>query len=423
MMRSFTVAVLGCGNRGAEAYGTLFFHSGGRFRILALCDVDPARLQKYGDRFGIAAERRFLDEEEFLREKRADLLVIATLDRDHVRQCLKALTLGYDVLLEKPISSDRAECEELLRAQRESGRQVFVCHVLRYAPAFVKAGQLLREGAIGRLIAIQALEQVAYWHQAHSYVRGNWRSREETAPMILAKCCHDLDLLQYYAASRCESLTSVGDLAYFTSENAPAGCAERCTECGLRKECPYSAERIYLDGWEKEGRPAQAWPYIQITNANPITRAALEEAIGRGPYGRCVFICDNDVVDHQLTQITFENGVKATLTMTAFTAGGGRILTFFGTSGEIVLDEARDLIEVRSFGAPVEQIRISSIGELGSGHGGGDGGLIDGLYASLCGAPCGTSLEASLESHFMAFCAEQSRLAGGALVYVHGERD
>ena len=376
--------------------------------------MDLNELKKYGERFGVPTENRFGDEESFLREKRADLLVIATMDRDHVHQCLAGLALGYDVLLEKPIASDRKSCEKLLAAQKASGRQVFVCHVLRYAPAFVKVSELLAQKRIGRLVAIQALEQVAYWHQAHSYVRGNWRREEETAPMILAKCCHDLDLLQFYARSRCESLTSVGDLTYFLADNAPEGCARRCTECAFRRTCPYSAERIYLDRWEEEGKPERAWPYTQVTNVCPLTR----------PYGRCVFFCDNDVVDHQLTQMVFENGVKATLVMTAFTANGGRIMTFFGTDGEIVLNEEKDEILVKPFGAQAERISISSLGIGGYGHGGGDVGLVETLYRVLCGEiSAETSLEASVESHLMAICAEESRLKGGARIAVHGKKE
>ena len=143
----FSIAIIGCGNRGAESYGTLFMAEKEKYEIVSLCESDGVKLKKYGDRFSVSAENRFPSEEEFFRKKRADLLVIATMDRDHVRQCVKALSLGYDVLLEKPITSDRDECYELLEAQKKYGGKVFVCHVLRYAPAFVKMGELLRRRA------------------------------------------------------------------------------------------------------------------------------------------------------------------------------------------------------------------------------------------------------------------------------------
>ncbi len=416
--KHFRVAILGCGNRGAETYGRLM-HAREEYTISALCELDGEKLQKYAELFGVPREGLFTDEEEFLRERRADVLVIATQDNDHVRECLRALELGYDILLEKPITDSEEACMQLLAAQKKYGGKVLVCHVLRYAPAFVKVAQLIEEGAIGRLVSIQALEQVAYWHQAHSYVRGNWRRRDQSAPMILAKCCHDLDLLQYYAGARCESISSVGDLTWFRPENAPKGAAARCLQCQYAESCPYSAKRIYLDRFEEEGRPARAWPYTQLTSAFPITPEALTEALRDGPYGRCVYACDNDVVDHQMCSMRFENGVTATLTMMGFSAHIGRVYEFFGTMGEIDLNEERDEIIVKRFSQPDERIAISSI-TTADGHGGGDAGLVAALYGVLTGEDDGkTTLAASVESHLMGIRAEQSRLAGGACMNIH----
>ena len=414
----YSVAILGCGNRGAEIYGTLFSTRSEQFRIAALCDSNVERLATYGERFGVKA--LFQDEKEFLAEKRADLLVIATMDADHVRQCIEGLCLGYDILLEKPITDKKEELEALLAAQRKYGGKILVCHVLRYAPGYLKLAEYLDSGIIGRLVAIQAIEQVAYWHQSHSFVRGNWRCREDTAPMILAKCCHDLDLLQFFAKSRCESVSSVGDLTYFNAENAPKEAAERCVSCPLSESCPYSAKKIYIDGWHKAGCPASDWPYNQLTSEYPLTENALYKALETGNYGKCVYHCDNNVVDHQLSNFTFENGVKASLIMTAFTADCGRRIRFFGTMGEIIFDEVRDAIIIKPFGGEPETVKISSLLDMKFGHGGGELGLMQSLYDMLSGkATSATSLEASVESHLMALCAEESRLAGGKLVKVH----
>ena len=419
-MKTFTVAILGCGNRGAQTYGALMHMRPEEFEIVALCDRNAERLHSFGERFSVPPQDRFADEEKFLESKRADLLVIATMDRDHVREGLRALALGYDILLEKPITDSEEECRALLAAQKKYGGKVLVCHVLRYAPAFKKAGELLREGRIGKLVAIQALEQGAYWHVAHSFVRGNWHSREETAPMILAKCCHDLDLLQYYAGARAKSVSSVGALSHFKEENAPEGAAMRCLECKYIETCPYSAKRIYLDDFKKKGRPAQEWPFSQVTSAYPMSETDLTKALKEGPYGRCVYHSDNDVVDHQLVEIVFENGVKANLTMMGFTAEGGRIMRFFGTHGEIVLDEAADTLALKIFGMRPILYKISELGDVESGHGGGDSGLISDLYAVLSGEEVGaTSLEASVESHLMAYAAERSRLQGGEKIELH----
>ncbi len=420
MEKIYEVAILGVGARGGKTYGRLIHkHAQDKFKIVALCDLREDRLQIYSTEFGVEASSCFTDENEFFKEKRADILIIATQDQDHVRHAIKAFACGYDIMVEKPLTDKREECEKLLAAQKEYGRQALVCHVLRYAPAFLKAKELIDEGVVGRLVAINELEQVAYWHQAHSYVRGNWRNQNRTAPMILAKCCHDLDLLQYYAGSKCKSISSVGDLTYFKKENAPDGAAERCTACKYVNECPYSAKHIYIDRWRLKGESKDCWPFNVVANA-PLTQDKLQKAIDEGPYGQCVFSCDNNVVDHQITQMTFENGVKATLTMTGFTANSGRKIIFHGTVGELELNEADDCLYVKKYGREQEKIDFSIENYQGYGHGGGDFYLIKNLYDMIEGrASSVTSLASSIESHLMGIAAEESRLQGGALMKVH----
>ena len=419
MGKIYTVAIIGCGGRGSDSYGYLINLDKEHFKIVALCDLRQEWLERAGRNFDVSKENQFLTEEEFFQEKRADVLLVTTPDNCHVRHALKAFELGYDILLEKPITDNREECEALLAAQKKSGKKALVCHVLRYAPAFVKVKEVLESGKIGRLVAIDALERVGSWHQAHSYVRGNWRNLKDSAPMILAKCCHDLDLLQYYVGSKCKSISSVGDLTFFKEENAPAGSAKRCIDCAVEKDCPYSAKHIYIQNWKNKDCPEDGWPYNIIAGA-PVTEEKLVKAVTEGPYGRCVFHCDNNVVDHQQTVMTFENGVKATLTMTGFTYGGGRRYTFYCTLGEMVLDEKTSTISIERFEQDPEIIDINEISEKGYAHGGGDHGLVKQLYAMLAGgAEQTTSLEASVESHLMGIAAEESRLQGGKLVNIH----
>ncbi len=417
--KKYTVAIIGIGGRGGDTYGALMMDMPEKWDIVALCDFKPDRLAAFGQRFGVAEENLFTDEEVFFAKRRADVLVIATPDADHIRHATLAFNLGYDVMMEKPITDKKDEMEALLKLQKEKGCKALVCHVLRYAPAFVKAAELIEQGTIGKLVAIQALERVAYWHQAHSYVRGNWRSSEESTPMILAKCCHDLDLLQWYANSKCISVSSVGDLTHFKAENAPEGEADRCTKCKHIDTCPYSAKRLYIDRWKEMGSPEDRWPFNILASA-PNTEEKLQKAIEEGTYGRCVYHCDNNVVDHQITQMTFENGVKATLTMTAFTAGSGRRIDFFGTHGEICLEELDNTLYVGVYGKPVEIIQMNNLTDKGYGHGGGDYHLISSLYDMLEGtASQKTALEYSAESHLMGIAAEESRKAGGKLMQVH----
>ena len=418
----FTVAIIGAGARGVDAYGWQFYDAKDKFKITAICDINPVRLEYASNRFDVPKENRFATEEEFFEAKRADLLLVSTQDKDHIRHCVKGFALGYEIMTEKPLTDNAEECQILLDAQKKAGKNALVCHVLRYAPAFLKTMEILESGKIGRLVAIDALERVSYWHQAHSYVRGNWRSTDEpcgSTPMILAKCCHDLDLLQWYAKSKCKTISSVGDLTFFTPENAPEGSAKRCVECKHCKTCPYSAETIYINIWKKRGCPEDIWPYNVLVQP-PLTEEKLRQAIAEGPYGRCVFHCDNNVVDHQITTMVFENGVKATLTMTGFTAPGGRRYHFHGTLGELVLDELTNEITLWQYGEGPQVTKIDTLEDSGYAHGGGDVFLVKKLYEVLCGnAKADTSLEASVESHLMGIRAEESRLAEGKLVYVH----
>lgn len=419
MNKIYTVAIIGVGGRGGDAYGPLIAESKDRFKIVALCDLREERLKRFGDLFGVPENARFNTEEEFFKERRADLILIATPDKCHVKHCLKAFELGYDVMTEKPLTDDKEECLALLAAQKKAGAKALVCHVLRYAPAFMKTAELLESGEIGKLIAIDALERVSYAHQSHSYVRGNWRNLQVSAPMILAKCCHDLDLLQWYANSPCKSISSVGELLYFKKENAPEGSTARCLDCPLCDSCVYSAKNHYLTAWKAQGCPEDRWPFNVMAQA-PLTEEKILSSLKEGDYGRCVYRCDNDVVDHQLTTMTFENGVKATLTMTAFTAVGGRRYSFHGTLGELVLDEASNTLTVHKFGQDAVNYPLSDLNEKGYGHGGGDAGLIDALYGMLSGTSAQkTSFAASVESHLMGICAEQSRVKGGELIYIH----
>lgn len=429
MKKIITVSIIGCGARGGIAYGQYINELKDKYDIVSVCDMNPLRLKKFGDLFGVPEKNRFLDENDFWTEKRSDLLLVCTLDRLHVRMAEKGLKFGYDLLLEKPISDDPAELRRLLKVANESGRRVMVCHVLRYTSMMKKVKELLDQGAIGRLISVDHTENVVFWHEAHSYVRGNWHSKEETTSMIMAKCCHDLDLLQYFIDSKCKSVSSMGDLRYFKRENAPAGCADRCVDCKYGNSCVYSAKRVYVEQWKNVGCPASEFPFNIITDAYPVTEESLEKAVAEGNYGKCVFKCDNDVVDNQTTIMQFENGVTATLKMEAFVKYGGRDIRFFGTEGELELCEHENTIVLKKYFGEDTVWKISGLvdelGGQGSGaHGGGDHRMIDKLYEVLTN-PNGnpdTALEKSIESHYMAIAAEESRLNGGRLVELESFR-
>ncbi len=410
MSKILTVAILGCGSRGADSYGKII-NNDSRFKITALCDIRKEKVDRFQIEFNVKKENCFLNENDFFKAKLADVLVIGTQDKDHVRHCLKALELGYDILLEKPITPVLEECYQLLEAQKKYGGRVIVCHVLRYAPAFVGLDNLLQSGVIGRLIHIHAMEQVAYWHYCHSYVRGNWRRSEDTSPMIMAKCCHDLDLIQHYAGSKSKAISSYGQLNFFKKENAPEGCSDRCSTCIHKDTCLYSAYRLYVQRWKDYGSLPDVWPQNVITSDVPLTEEKIIKAIETTPYGRCVFHSDNNVVDTQTTNILFENGVTANLLMTAYTKDVGRHYIFLGTEGEIDFDEIANKLTIRRFGGEDEVIPFKNLADVNGGHGGGDNGIIEDVYNVFAlGQEPKTSLAESLESHIIGIKAEEERL-------------
>ena len=419
MSQPVTFAICGCGARGLEAYAPYQLTHPEEMKVVAGADVRPERLELLQKRFGVPAGMCFPSDEALLAQPRlADVMIVSTQDRQHVDAALKALDKGYHILLEKPISPDLDQCRALQKKAHETGRLVVVCHVLRYTRFYAALEDILRRGEIGRIETIDAIEHVAYWHQAHSFVRGNWRNSNETSPMILQKSCHDMDILRWLAGAPCLRVQSFGSLDYFKAENAPEGAALRCLDgCACKDACPYDAEKIYVTdprtGIRGRGR---GWPCGVL--ASEPDEEKIYAALRTGPYGRCVFHCDNNVVDHQTVNLEFANHIHATFTMTAFTQDCHRTIKVTGTLGEIEGDMEKNALILRRFGRPEETIDLSEEGGQFSGHGGGDFGLM----ASFCrlmaqgGADALTGVDASVESHVMALAAEASRLDGGRTI-------
>ena len=419
MLRPVTFAICGCGDRGLDAYAPYQTLHPEEMSITAGADVRPERLALLRERYGVPPEMCFASDGELLAQPRlADVMLVSTLDRRHVSNALAALDKGYHILLEKPISPSLEECRALQQKAHETGKAVVVCHVLRYTRFYAALEDLLRRGAVGKIETIDAVEHVAYWHQAHSFVRGNWRRSEETSPMILAKSCHDMDILRWLAGEPCLKVQSFGSLDYFRAGNAPAGAAERCLDgCGCKDACPYDAEKIYITDPRTgiRGRGA-GWPCGVL--ASEPDEEKVWNALRTGPYGRCVFHCDNDVVDHQTVNLEFANHIHATFTMTAFTQDCRRTVKVCGTLGEVEGDMSENVLHLRRFGKPEEVIDLQEEGGESSGHGGGDFGLMAGFCKLIAqGGGAGlTGVDASVESHVMALAAEASRLDGGRTI-------
>ncbi len=404
-----TVAIIGAGNRGADVYAEALGRRPDAVRIVAVADPDPARRDRLADRHEVPESGRFDGWASLLaRPALADAVVIATPDALHLGPAREALARGYHLLLEKPIAPTLDEVRALAAAAADAPGTVTVAHVLRYAPFFQALADVIRGGRIGALVGIQHTENVGHWHFAHSYVRGNWRREADAAPMILAKACHDLDLLRWWVGRPCRSVASFGDRRRFRREHEPEGATDRCTDgCAVERSCPYSALRIYQERFAGE----RGWP-VSVVSDDP-SPTGVRRALETGPYGRCVYRCDNDVADHQVAILEFEGGVTANLTVSAFTEENTRTVHLMGDRGEAIGHLGLGEIEVREFMSG-ERVTLR-VGSGEDGHGGGDDALVDDFVARLRGertGPAASSLEASIESHTMAFAAERSRREG-----------
>ena len=422
MQKPITVAIAGLGGRGKDTYAPMALSRPDLMKIVAIADIVPEKVADVAQTYGVPPEGCFSSAEEMLAQPRlADVLFVCTQDRQHVGHAIPALEKGYHILMEKPISPVLSECQRVLQAAKKAQRQVVVCHVLRYTPFFQKIKEVIDSGRIGRVVSVQSLENVVYWHQAHSFVRGNWRREEDTSPMILQKSCHDLDILLWLLGERCARVSSFGSLSYFREENAPAHSAARCRDCQAREGCPYDAYKIYLTN-EETGvlHGHTGWP-ADIVCMHP-TEAGIRAALEDGPYGRCVYRCDNDVVDHQVVNMELEHGQTIGFTMCAFTKTGGRTLKIMGTHGDIRADMHENFIDVEVYGGETEHIDVRTLAADLSGHAGGDIRMVEEFLEMLAAGwqPSGTlsTLEASIESHLAALAAEHSRKHGGASVEI-----
>ena len=393
------VAILGCGNRGGVYARHL---QDGGATVSHLTDTDPARLALVARRYGLDRARCFTDWHTFFNLGRvADAVVIATPDGEHVQPCLRALDLGYHVLLEKPICLEEAELDLLLAAEQASSGSVTVAHVLRSTPFFLAIRELVTSGELGRLVGVNHSENVAFWHFVHSYVRGNWRQSPPAAPFVLAKSSHDLDLLRWFADSPPAWIMADGALHHFRPEQRPEGATERCLDCPVQA-CPADARRIYPH------RAPDVWPNTVLTGSG--TQEGVLTALRDGPYGLCAYRGGNDQPDHLTALIHFRNGVQATLSVSAFTHDNTRTLRLMFTGGEIRGQMELGELEIHHFGrGTVERRLVTTDGN----HGGGDTGLVKGWLAFLKGeAVQPTPLAESLDSHRLAFAAERARSSG-----------
>lgn len=404
-----TIALVGAGNRGQSYLSWAHAHPE-RARLVAVADPRPERRAAVAA--GDPAVAHYDDWRELAAQGRvADMVIVSTQDRQHAEPAKAFAALGYAVLLEKPIAPTEDEVLDIVAAIEATGVLFGVCHVLRYTPYTDLVKEVVDSGVLGRLIDVQHLEPVGWWHMAHSYVRGPWRQEATSAPMLLAKSCHDLDWLRYVTGLRIEQVSSFGSLTEFRPENRPAEAADRCLDCVLEPSCPYSAPRLYLGTLRADG---PVWPVSVITDRTD--EAGVVEALREGQYGRCVWDSDNDVVDHQVVAMRLEGGAAATFTMTAFSEQTHRQTRIFGSHGFLEGDGER--VRVVDFRTNTSHVLDSGVlgGSNAAGdHGGGDSGLMDAFTAAVATGDrtwVRSGPAESLDSHLAVFAAEQARHSG-----------
>lgn len=407
--RQITVVVVGAGSRG-NTYARYSQKFPDAVKIVGVSDINPERKAAFAKLYNIPEEHQFGDFHEILAvPKFADAMVISTPDDLHYEPCMKALELGYDVLLEKPAAQTEKECRDILAQSKKYNRIVAVCHVLRYSPYFIAVREMLRRGAIGDIVSMQHMEPIQYAHMAHSYVRGNWRDSKQTTPIILAKSCHDLDIIRWLIDKPCESIVADGDLYLFKPEMAPEGAPMRCTDgCPHEATCPYSAIDVYV----RRKAHLHVFDLKDRRDENEIM-----EKLRTTGYGRCVYHCDNDQPDHYVASMRFDGGLTAAFSMEAFTPRGGRRTRIFGTTG--MLDGDQESFTITDFRTGKTQKWNRKVDEIpeykGSGHGGGDHALMRDFVEAVAwqqSERLTSTIEASIESHVMGFAAETSRKNG-----------
>ena len=406
------MVVAGAGARG-RTYADFARRHPDLVRVVGVAEPDRARREGFAADHGLADEAVMSSWQELVeRPKLADLAVVSTQDRDHVDPAVALMALGYDLLLEKPIAPDLEGCERVEAAAAEHGARVHVGHVLRHTAFTSAVRDTIASGAIGQIMAVQRFEPVGHWHFAHSFVRGNWRNETLSSPILLAKSCHDIDWIAHLIGAPCRSVSSMGSLVHFRAESKPvaAGAAMRCLDCGHEPDCAWSAPALYLalaeGGWT-------GFPLTVLTD--DVSPDSIRDALADGPYGRCVYECDNDVPDTQSVLMEFDGGAQASFTLSAFSEMRLRETRILGTEGELRGDGVS--FDVHRFVTGRTE-RHTPNGPDASprdllGHGGGDDGLMHAVVADLADPDPGAARAAfaeAIHAHRIVFAAEQARL-------------
>lgn len=394
------IVAIGVGNRMRTYMHYVAAHPE-EVKLVAIAEPDQIRRETMRSQFDLPASATFSDYQQlFASDIPFEAVLIATPGSEHFRPAMMALERGCHVLLEKPIAQNYEECCILARKAKEKNRIISVCHVMRYHPMFLKIKELVDSGRYGRIVTITHTEEVGIDRATHSYVRGMLNSEKFSNPMLLDKTCHDMDFLLWMTGSHCRRVSSFGSRLWFRKENAPAGTADRCTRCAIEDRCPYSAIDLY--------RRRKEWTRNFIPAPGQTVADVVENELAEGRFGRCVYHCDNDVVDNQVVTLHMTDGVLITLTMNVFTQNDCRTLKIGMTEGEITCDGTT--INARHFRTrTTETFDFSQLANIDF-HGGADLALVENFIHTIAtGTKPDTDINDALEAHRIIFEAERSR--------------
>ena len=399
-----TFSVVGLGGRASAYLSALQELYPNEHQVVAVADPDPAKQARARNDYGLQDNQIFDTDLDLMEQPRlSDVAIVATQDKLHLRDIRGLLAKGYDLILEKPVATTLEELQEIAAVSKSFPDQmVAVCHVLRHTVFFGEIRRILESGRFGPVVSIQHNENIGYYHFAHSYVRGPWNNSETSGPLTLTKSCHDMDILLYLLENtHCQQISSYGALSIFNRDHYdPATMAPMCVDCPQNESCAFSAPKLYSSGKIKS-------VVFDLSSVDKV-----RENLGTSPYGRCVYHCDNNVVDHQSTAIKFDNGITATFNLSAFSAKVNRSLKIMCQFGEIRAIEKPYLIETTDF--RTDETTVTELDIRDRGHGGGDKAFVkDFMESYLHGVPFNSTLEHAIESHAMALLAEESRKDNG----------
>lgn len=423
-----TAIIVGAGHR-ALVYSELAKTNPEMLKIVGVADPNPVRRKHCMEYFGFGEDMCFESAEELAAKgKLADTIINGTMDEVHIETSIPLLECGYDMLLEKPFAVNEEEMRKLVDCAKNHNSKVMICHVLRYSPFYYAIKERIAKGEIGKIINIQTTEHVSYHHLSTSYIRGKWANSDKChTTMLLAKCCHDIDLMMWMMAeTKPVKISSFGSKYQFKPENAPKGAGTICMkDCPLVDTCKFSTKKLYIDHPDR-------WAFYVWDKLEHIENPTIEDKIALmksdSPYARCIYKCDNNVVDHQSVLVNFESGATGTHNMVGGSSQSLRRIHIIGTEGEIYgnFEESKFYVskinpspDAHNEECDIEEVDLNVTGDMVGaygGHGGGDERLtadfvkfIRGEQPSLA---C-TSIFDSVAGHLCVYLADQSRENGG----------